>query len=124
MRKALEAEGKERRGSHGDRVAASHGVFTPSANEALRDQPIHHVIILNTIPPHRLDPELVEAKVHRRLCDHPTRGEVLEWPSENDGHTDPALRSPIQGGVARVTKTRGRRSSARLRTNWSITHPR
>ena len=44
-------------------AAASHGVFTVDTNEALSDDAVDRVFVLDTIPPDRLDPELVASKI-------------------------------------------------------------
>lgn len=44
-------------------AAASHGVFSPESNRILSAAPLEHIAIANTIPPFRLDPDLVAAKL-------------------------------------------------------------
>ena len=44
-------------------AAASHGVFAGNASENLKDESLDQVIVTDTIPPFRLDPELVKQKL-------------------------------------------------------------
>ena len=44
-------------------AAASHGVFTQKANEALRSDALERVIVTDTIPPIRLESDLVRDKL-------------------------------------------------------------
>lgn len=46
-----------------DRGAATHGLFTGNAGDAIGDPTLDEVAITDTIPPFRLDPELVRRKV-------------------------------------------------------------
>ena len=50
-------------GSHKVYAAAAHGVFTPGANKTLEDLALDKVVITNSIPPTRLEKEIVEQKV-------------------------------------------------------------
>lgn len=43
--------------------AATHGLFTSKAALVLADPALDRVVITNTVPPFRLDPELVRSKV-------------------------------------------------------------
>jgi len=43
--------------------AASHGVFAGKANESLSNPALERIVVTNTIPPFRLDSELVRAKL-------------------------------------------------------------
>jgi len=51
-------------------AAASHGVFTSAANEALAEEALERVIILDTIRPDRLDPGLRQSKVELLDASH------------------------------------------------------
>jgi ribose-phosphate pyrophosphokinase len=44
-------------------AAASHGVFTPGANDALASEALERVIVTDTVPPLRLHPDLIADKV-------------------------------------------------------------
>jgi ribose-phosphate pyrophosphokinase len=44
-------------------AAASHGVFTQQANDTLRSEALEQVIVTDTIPPFRLQPNLVRDKL-------------------------------------------------------------
>lgn len=44
-------------------AAASHGVFVGEANKVIADRCLEQVVITDTIPPFRLDPETVEEKL-------------------------------------------------------------
>ena len=44
-------------------AAASHGVFVGKANQVLAAEEFEKVIVTDTIPPFRLDPELVKTKL-------------------------------------------------------------
>jgi ribose-phosphate pyrophosphokinase len=44
-------------------AAASHGVFTQKANEVLRSEILERVIVTDTIPPLRLEPDLVRDRL-------------------------------------------------------------
>ncbi|MGF1612980.1 MAG: ribose-phosphate diphosphokinase [Gammaproteobacteria bacterium] len=44
-------------------AAASHGVFVGEANKVIADRSLEQVVVTDTIPPFRLDPETVEQKL-------------------------------------------------------------
>jgi ribose-phosphate pyrophosphokinase len=44
-------------------AAASHGLFVGTAGEMLAEQAVEKVVVTDTIPPFRLDTELVRAKL-------------------------------------------------------------
>ena len=44
-------------------AAATHGVFATNANQVLAGAPVEKVVVTNTIPPFRLDPDLVRNKL-------------------------------------------------------------
>lgn len=44
-------------------AAASHGVFTQKANDVLRHEALERVVVTDTIPPFRLQPEVVRDKL-------------------------------------------------------------
>jgi ribose-phosphate pyrophosphokinase len=61
MRRAANA--CHERGSTKVYAAATHGVFTGDAGEVLGDPAFEGVVITDTVPPFRLDPELVRSKL-------------------------------------------------------------
>jgi ribose-phosphate pyrophosphokinase len=60
---ARAAEACQERGAHTIYAAASHGVFVGKASKVLAHPALERVVITDTIPPFRLDPELLRAKV-------------------------------------------------------------
>jgi ribose-phosphate pyrophosphokinase len=60
---ARAAESLRARGATKIFAAASHGVFSDKANQALSNPALEKVVITNTIPPFRLDPELTRSKL-------------------------------------------------------------
>ncbi len=60
---ARAAEGCRARGAKTVYAAASHGVFSSKAGQVLANQALEKVLITDTVPPFRLDPELVGDKV-------------------------------------------------------------
>jgi ribose-phosphate pyrophosphokinase len=57
------AEACRARGAKTIYAAASHGVFVGSASQVLAHPPLGKVVVTNTIPPFRLDPEVVKTKL-------------------------------------------------------------
>lgn len=60
---ARAAEACQARGAKQVYAAASHGVFSSKANQALAHPALEKVVITSTIPPFRLAPELVQNKL-------------------------------------------------------------
>jgi ribose-phosphate pyrophosphokinase len=60
---ARAAEACQARGAKRVYAAASHGVFSSKANQALSHPALEKVVITSTIPPFRLAPELVQNKL-------------------------------------------------------------
>lgn len=44
-------------------AAVTHGVFAAGANQVLAEAPIEHLVITNTIPPRRIDPDVAQRKL-------------------------------------------------------------
>jgi ribose-phosphate pyrophosphokinase len=57
------ARGCKEQGAHKVYAAASHGLFVGKANEVLAAEELEQVIVTDTIPPFRLDQELVRTKL-------------------------------------------------------------
>jgi ribose-phosphate pyrophosphokinase len=49
-------------------AAATHGVFSAGANDVLASSALERIVILDTIPPRRLDPELLRRRVQVLDC--------------------------------------------------------
>jgi ribose-phosphate pyrophosphokinase len=49
-------------------AAATHGVFSAKASRMLRESELERVVILDTIPPHRLDADLLHGRVQVLDC--------------------------------------------------------
>lgn len=60
---ARAAESCQARGATKTFAAASHGVFSDKASQALSNPALEKVVVTNTIPPFRLDPELARNKL-------------------------------------------------------------
>lgn len=60
---ARAAEACQERGAHTIYAAASHGAFAGKASKVLAHPALEQVVITDTIPPFRLDPEVRNAKV-------------------------------------------------------------
>jgi ribose-phosphate pyrophosphokinase len=57
------AEACRARGAKTIYAAASHGVFVGNASQVLAHPALEKVVVTNTIPPFRLDPEVVNTKL-------------------------------------------------------------
>ncbi|TAK61210.1 ribose-phosphate pyrophosphokinase [Methylobacter sp.] len=53
-----------RQGAHGVHAAASHGIFVGKADQVVADPSLDSLVVTNTLPPFRLDPELVRNRLN------------------------------------------------------------
>jgi ribose-phosphate pyrophosphokinase len=52
-----------RQGAHSVHAAASHGIFVGKADQVVADPALDSLVVTNTLPPFRLDPELARNRL-------------------------------------------------------------